>query len=99
GEGEGEADAGEPVLSVDREMVLVAEGRHEDLAGGDPLRSSLRRRRTLAAALQRPATVAVDLAGRGRLPVPGRSAALHDSLLRLVQPRPAGFDDGRIDDL
>ena len=81
------------VLPVDGEMVLVAESRHEDLAGGDPLRLALGRRRALAAALQRPAAVPIDLpAGHDVVdPDLGRCGrALRHHPLRPRRRRPGG---------
>jgi hypothetical protein len=59
GVGDDEA-SDEAVRAVDTEMVLVAEHRHCDLAGGLTLHLA-RWRRLLAATLDRPAAIAVDL--------------------------------------
>src|SRR6516225_2965521 len=90
----------EAVRTVDADMVLVAEHRDQNLARRYPLRSLAGERLVpLAPALQRPAAVTVDLRAARRRPVRWRAAALERLLLRLVQPRPAGLDHRRIDDL
>ena len=90
----------EAVRTVDADMVLVAEHRDQNLARRYPLRSLAGERLVpLAPALQRPAAVTVDLRAARRRLVRWRAAALERLLLRLVQPRPAGLDHRRIDDL
>ena len=76
--------ADKPVLPIDADMALVAEHWHRDL---DllPLAGAVFRWWALAAALQRPACIAVDLRPACRRPA-GRRPAIAD---RPPSPRPA----------
>ena len=77
--------ADEAVRPINAEMVLVAKHRHGDVAN-TLARHLARGRRLLAAALDRPAAVAVDLSCAGLGLVGGRAAAARSGFLVSVQP-------------
>ena len=63
----------EAIFAVDADMVLVAEHRHRDLRD-HPALGPVSRRVSLAAPLDGPAAIAVDLGRTGLLPGTGRTA-------------------------